>query len=100
MALRMACERADLFAAVVSHAGAAFENPASCTPSEPVSVLHIHGTEDMTILFDGGQSEHSDGALVGLPGCARNRGPVGESQRLRGDDHRGHADRPRRIDRR
>ena len=57
MALRMACERSDLITAVLTIAGAAFENPDDCAPSElPVSALIVHGTEDMTIMFEGGNT--------------------------------------------
>lgn len=54
MSHRLACERADVFAAVAPVAGA---NQASgwpgCTPSRPVPVLHIHGTEDPCWGYDG-----------------------------------------------
>lgn len=54
MSYRLACERADLFAAVVSLAGATVDDPAACTPSEPVSVVQVHGTNDDVIRYDGG----------------------------------------------
>jgi polyhydroxybutyrate depolymerase len=54
MSYRMACDHADIVAAIASFAGATFNNPASCNPSEPVNVLQIHGTADATILFAGG----------------------------------------------
>ncbi|MGB8859344.1 MAG: alpha/beta fold hydrolase [Ilumatobacteraceae bacterium] len=54
MSYRMACEHADTIAAIVSLAGATFGDAAACKPSEPVSVLQIHGTEDHTIPYDGG----------------------------------------------
>ncbi len=54
MAYRMACEHAGQITAIVSLAGAAGSNAASCKPQRPVSVLQIHGTADRTILFDGG----------------------------------------------
>ncbi|MFN3202947.1 MAG: alpha/beta hydrolase family esterase [Bradymonadia bacterium] len=53
MSMRLACERADLVAAVISVAGAAA--PADCTPSEPVSVLHAHGESDEVIAYAGGR---------------------------------------------
>jgi polyhydroxybutyrate depolymerase len=57
MAYRLACERADLFAAIASLAGAAaFADPATCAPSTPVSVLQIHGTADETVPYEGGAS--------------------------------------------
>lgn len=54
MAYRMACEHADLVAAIVSFAGGTFKNRDFCQPSEPVSVLEIHGTGDNIIPYHGG----------------------------------------------
>ena len=54
MSYRMACEASDVVTAIASLAGATFETEEECKPSEPVSVLQIHGTEDGTILFNGG----------------------------------------------
>lgn len=51
MADRLACEAADRFVAVVIVAGADWGGP--CTPSRPVSVLVMHGTEDNTFAYDG-----------------------------------------------
>jgi polyhydroxybutyrate depolymerase len=55
MSYRMACERADKIAAIVSVAGATFADAAACKPSQPVSVLQIHGTADETISYVGGE---------------------------------------------
>jgi len=55
MAHRLACEAAHEVAAIVSLAGATFADAAACRPSEPVSVLDIHGDADDTILYQGGQ---------------------------------------------
>ena len=54
MSYRMACDHADLIAAVASLAGATWLDPADCQPSEPVHVLQIHGTSDTTIFYNGG----------------------------------------------
>ena len=54
MSYRFACEQADLVAALVSLAGATFADPADCAPSEPVSVVQIHGTADDVIRYEGG----------------------------------------------
>lgn len=54
MSYRMACDRADLVAAIVSVAGSTFVDPDDCQPSEPVSVAQVHGTADDTILYEGG----------------------------------------------
>jgi len=54
MSYRMACDHADVIAGIASLAGATFLDSADCDPSEPVSVLQVHGTADDTIAFDGG----------------------------------------------
>ena len=52
MALRLACEAADLFAGVgVQSATLEIEG---CVPRKPVSVLQIHGSADTNIPIDGG----------------------------------------------
>lgn len=54
MSYRMACDHAGTIAAIVSISGATFLDPADCTPSVPVNVLEIHGTDDETIEYGGG----------------------------------------------
>ncbi len=49
---RLACEAADLFAAIAPVAGTL--NFSSCRPSQPVSMIEFHGTDDQHILYDGG----------------------------------------------
>ncbi|HQY99493.1 MAG TPA: alpha/beta fold hydrolase [Propionicimonas sp.] len=56
MALRIACDHADRVAAVASLAGA-MDADADCEPSQPVSVLQIHGDADSTVLFEGSTIE-------------------------------------------
>lgn len=53
MANRLACQRADLVAAVVPVAGT-LGSGVPCTPSRPVSVLQIHGTADPVVPYAGG----------------------------------------------
>jgi polyhydroxybutyrate depolymerase len=53
MTNRLACERADLFAAVAPVAGTLGANVA-CNPSRPVAVMEIHGTADPIVPYDGG----------------------------------------------
>jgi polyhydroxybutyrate depolymerase len=55
MAHRMACEHADKIAAIVSLAGAQFAQNNRCKPSEPVHILQVHGTADLTVLYRGGK---------------------------------------------
>jgi hypothetical protein len=53
MAYRMACDHADIIAAIAPLAGATYFDPNDCAPSEPVRVLQIYGTEDAG--FNGSQ---------------------------------------------
>ncbi len=53
MSYRMACEHGDLIAGVASLAGAMYTDVTKCAAANPVSLLEIHGTADMTISYDG-----------------------------------------------
>jgi polyhydroxybutyrate depolymerase len=48
---RLACEMADVFAAVAPVAGSLMFEP--CQPSEPISLLHIHGLVDSVVPYSG-----------------------------------------------
>lgn len=52
MAYRLACEHPELVTAIAGLAGRAASNPSTCNPSQPVHVLHIHGTNDQTITYE------------------------------------------------
>src|SRR5262249_16538348 len=67
MAYRMACDRAQEIAAIVSLAGATWENPAKCAPDRAVSGLQIHADRDQEVLDGGGRS--SDQGIEGYPGA-------------------------------
>jgi polyhydroxybutyrate depolymerase len=54
---RLACEAADLFAAIAPVAGTLNFSP--CTPSQPISVIEFHGTGDQHIPYDGGSGSAS-----------------------------------------
>jgi len=54
MAYRMACDEASRIAAIVSLSGATELDAADCAPSEPVSILEIHGTSDTVVPYLGG----------------------------------------------
>jgi polyhydroxybutyrate depolymerase len=56
MAFRMACDHADQVTAIVSVNGASWNDTARCRPSEPVSVLAVHSSDDETIAFGGGRN--------------------------------------------
>lgn len=66
MAYRLACELPGVFKAIAAVAGS--DNTASCSPGQPVSVLHIHARDDDHILYGGGAG----------PGAFRNRQAVTE----------------------
>jgi len=52
MAYRLACEAADVFAAVGLQAGALGVD--TCEPAAPVSLIHVHGTADTNVPLEGG----------------------------------------------
>ncbi|RDH79807.1 esterase [Mycolicibacterium moriokaense] len=53
MAMRLACERADVVAAVAPVAGTLGAG-IGCAPSRRVSILEVHGTADPVVPYDGG----------------------------------------------
>jgi polyhydroxybutyrate depolymerase len=53
MAYRMACEHAEVFAAIVSLAGATYSDMEACAPTEALHTLQIHGTADSTVSYEG-----------------------------------------------
>jgi polyhydroxybutyrate depolymerase len=52
MAYRLACEASDLIAAIGAVSAAIVVAP--CEPRFPVSVLHVHGTDDRNVPIEGG----------------------------------------------
>ena len=54
MSYRLACESLPGLAGIVVVAGSSFSDEARCNSASPVSVLHIHGTADEVIAFEGG----------------------------------------------
>src|SRR5205823_916323 len=67
MAYRMACQSADLIAGIVSDAGVTFLDPSRCAPSQPVNILHIHGTADDTVFYGGGAAASAAGFPANMP---------------------------------
>ncbi|MFO0665569.1 MAG: PHB depolymerase family esterase [Polyangiaceae bacterium] len=59
MAHRLACERAEKVAAIASIAGLPWKDAGRCQPSEPVSVVQLHGTADTAIALGGGRIEQN-----------------------------------------
>jgi polyhydroxybutyrate depolymerase len=75
MAYHLACERPDVFAGIASLAGPTVGD--SCQPSEPISILHIQGTEDDSISIDGGTFSTGVpylGSFAGLETWANHNG--------------------------
>lgn len=68
MANRLACDRADIVAAIAPVSGTLGEN-VRCAPSRPVAVLETHGTADPIVPFDGGRMTGRGGAstIVAAP---------------------------------
>ena len=67
MSHRLACEAADVFAAVAPVARPLSLIPLSkCQPSRPISVRHFHALDDDCILYHGGTN----------PGCSNGGDPV------------------------
>ncbi len=54
MSHRLACDRASTVAAIVSLAGAVWNDPSKCAPTEAVSIAEVHGDADQTISYTGG----------------------------------------------
>ena len=57
MAYHMACKGLPGLRAVASLAGTSYVDDSSCDGAPAVSVLHVHGTADSVILFEGDRSE-------------------------------------------
>jgi polyhydroxybutyrate depolymerase len=53
MSHRMACDRSDRVAAIVSFAGAQWKDQSNCKPTESVSVLEAHGDSDSIVTYAG-----------------------------------------------
>jgi polyhydroxybutyrate depolymerase len=56
MTNRVACNLADLFAAVAPNAGA-YDYSKNCTPSRPVPILAFHGIDDQVVPYAGFQTQ-------------------------------------------
>lgn len=74
MSYRMAYDHSDSIAAIASLAGA--NKTPSSTPSSPVNILQIHGTNDTTIAYDGAdiQGNSYPGAIETVETWAAHNG--------------------------
>jgi polyhydroxybutyrate depolymerase len=91
MAYRWACAPGGDLGAVVSISGAALDpSEPPCTPSRPVSILHVHGDADDVVLYRGGvmngahypSVEQSVNLFTTLDGCRKE--PARGSPYVRG----------------
>lgn len=67
MAFRLSCDASGTFAAMVSLSAPYFADQSRCKPTAPVGVLHIHGTADQAVPFDGGTFEPEDAGVLSVP---------------------------------
>ena len=85
MAHRYACDRAGRVAAIVTLAGTQSQDPSRCPAPSPVSVLHVHGSDDGTIRYEGGSTPKgaypgavtTAGTWAGKNGCSGSLVPTG-----------------------
>jgi polyhydroxybutyrate depolymerase len=90
MAYRMACARADAVTAIAGLAGHATSSAVPCAPTDPVNVLHLHGTADDTVPYESGSfgGVRSPGAVESVGqwatrnGCAGALAPAGTAKDL------------------
>ncbi len=80
MAYRMACDRSDVVTAIAGLAGLAASTASTCNPQKPVAILHIHGTADTEVPYDGGQVAPgviAPGAVASVAQWAQHDGCTG-----------------------
>lgn len=57
MSYRVACDRSELIAGIVSLAGTTWYDASDCGEPSPVSVLQVHGDWDAVILYEGKEKQ-------------------------------------------
>jgi polyhydroxybutyrate depolymerase len=80
MAYRMACDRSDVVTAIAGLAGLAASTASTCNPSHPVAILHIHGTADTEVPYNGGPVSNTvtaPGAVASVAQWAQHDGCTG-----------------------
>ncbi|HYH51127.1 MAG TPA: alpha/beta fold hydrolase [Acidimicrobiia bacterium] len=80
MAHRYACDRSNRVAAIVTLAGMQWKDQANCKPESAVSVLQVHGRNDMTVRYEGGYTPAGayPGAVETVAAWAAHTGCTGE----------------------
>ena len=61
MAYHIACKGLPGLRAVASLSGTSYVQDSACQDAPPISVLHIHGSQDEVILYDGDQTDPGKG---------------------------------------
>lgn len=56
MSHRMACERGDYLRGILSFNGSSFYDEDDCAADHPVQIIHVHGTDDDVVQYDGAGS--------------------------------------------
>ena len=84
MSYRLACDHADRVTGFLNLAGLSpYMDEFKCNPSEPVSVLHVHGTMDETIPYESVEdypgAEEVASLWVDRNGCDAEGSTVGQS---------------------
>ena len=72
MSYRLACESLPGLSAIVALAGLSYPEQERCASARPVSVLHIHGTDDEVVSIDGGTNPQiGEGSFPGAKELVR-----------------------------
>jgi polyhydroxybutyrate depolymerase len=74
LSYRLACEAADVVAAIAPVAGVLGIPPGDCTPSRPVPIMHFHGTTDPLVPYDGGTLNPTPSVAETIDGWASRNG--------------------------
>ena len=79
MSHRLACEASDIIAAIAPVAGVLGLDPAECNPGRAVPIIHLHGTADPLVGYDGGGLAPFIGAPDSHSGWVARNGCTGAS---------------------
>lgn len=75
---RLACEASDVFAAAGPVAGVLGIPAEECTPERPVPLVHLHGTEDTLVPYEGGGAGGGESVPDMMQGWADRNGCAAE----------------------
>ncbi|MFW2387879.1 MAG: alpha/beta hydrolase family esterase [Polyangiales bacterium] len=75
---RLACEAADVIAAVAPVAGVLGIEEEACAPSRPIPIIHLHGTGDTLVPYEGGGLANSLSVEDSTEGWLDRNGCTGE----------------------